>query len=104
MNNGQIELPDDIARETFILAWRNIRQFRHKANFPPGFIGLRLMAGKQNTKKHEALLTSEIMAEPDAAYVLGVPLGIVNTSILKTKEKMRTSLGAYEEQKAANAA
>ena len=44
------------------------------------------------------------MAEPDAAYAFGVSLGIVKTIILKTKEKMRTSLGAYEEQKVANAA
>jgi hypothetical protein len=59
-------LPDDIAQEVFILAGKNIRQFRHEANFPPGFIRLRLMSGERSTKKHEVLLDSGIMAEPVA--------------------------------------
>ena len=33
MTGGQFELADDIAQETFILAWKNIRHFRFEAKF-----------------------------------------------------------------------
>jgi len=47
MTGGQIEWADDIAQETFILAWKNIKTFRFEAKFSTwlyrvAFIALRL--------------------------------------------------------------
>jgi RNA polymerase sigma-70 factor (ECF subfamily) len=33
MTHGHVELADDIAQETFILAWKNIAKFRYEAKF-----------------------------------------------------------------------
>ncbi len=66
MTNGQIELSDDVAQETFILAWKNIKQFRHEARFSTWLYRIAFNVWQSEVrKKHEVLLDSEIMPEPE---------------------------------------
>ncbi len=66
MTNGQIELSDDVAQETFILAWKNIKQFRHEARFSTWLYRIAFNVWQSEVrKKHEVLLDSETMPEPE---------------------------------------
>lgn len=66
MTGGQIELADDIAQETFILAWRNIGSFRFEAKFSTWLYRIAFNAWQTEVrKKHETLLDDGQMPEPE---------------------------------------
>ena len=66
MTGGQIELADDIAQETFILAWKNIKSFRYEAKFSTWLYRIAFNALQSEVrKKHEVLLGDEKMPEPE---------------------------------------
>ncbi len=66
MTHGQIDLSDDVAQETFILAWKNIRQFRHEAKFSTWLYRIAFNVWQSEVrKKHEVLIDSEVMPEPE---------------------------------------
>ncbi len=66
MTNGQLELSDDIAQETFILAWRNIQSFRFEAKFSTWLYRIAFNAWQSEVrKKHEILLDDDQMPEPE---------------------------------------
>ena len=57
MTNGHTELADDIAQETFILAWKNIRKFRYEAKFSTWLYRIAFNAWQSDARrKREALL------------------------------------------------
>ena len=60
MTGGQFALADDIAQETFILAWKNIQSFRHEAKFSTWLYRIAFNAWQSEVrKKHEVLLADE---------------------------------------------
>ena len=66
MTGGQIELADDIAQETFILAWKNIRHFRFEAKFSTWLYRIAFNAWQSEVrKKHELLMDEDKMPEPE---------------------------------------
>jgi RNA polymerase sigma-70 factor (ECF subfamily) len=67
MTGGNIALADDIAQETFILAWRNIRTFRYEAKFSTWLYRIAFNAWQSEVrKKHELPLSAEQMPEPES--------------------------------------
>jgi len=66
MTGGNIELSDDIAQETFILAWRNIRSFRYEAKFSTWLYRIAFNAWQSEVrKKHELAMDDENLPEPE---------------------------------------
>ncbi len=66
MTGGQFELADDIAQETFILAWKNIRHFRFEAKFSTWLYRIAFNAWQSEVrKKHELLMDEDKMPEPE---------------------------------------
>ncbi len=66
MTGGQFELADDIAQETFILAWKNIRHFRFEARFSTWLYRIAFNAWQSEVrKKHELLMDEDKMPEPE---------------------------------------
>ena len=66
MTNGQIELSDDVAQETFILAWQKIKLFRYEAKFSTWLYRIAFNVWQSEVrKKHEVLLDNEFMPEPE---------------------------------------
>ena len=66
MTGGNIDLSDDIAQETFILAWRNIRSFRYEAKFSTWLYRIAFNAWQSEVrKKHELAMDEESLPEPE---------------------------------------
>ena len=54
MTGGNIDLADDVAQETFILAWKNIKSFRFEAKFSTWLYRIAFNAWQSEVrKKHE---------------------------------------------------
>lgn len=57
LTRGDTGLADDLAQETFVLAWRNIRKFRFEARFSTWLYRIAFNAWQSEArKKHEVLL------------------------------------------------
>jgi RNA polymerase sigma-70 factor (ECF subfamily) len=66
MMGGNNELSDDIAQETFILAWRNIKSFRYEAKFSTWLYRIAFNAWQSEIrKKREITLDDDRMPEPE---------------------------------------
>jgi RNA polymerase sigma-70 factor, ECF subfamily len=66
MTNGNIELSDDIAQETFILAWRNIAKFRFESKFSTWLYRIAFNAWQSDVrKKSEVTLDDDEMPETE---------------------------------------
>jgi RNA polymerase sigma-70 factor, ECF subfamily len=64
MTNGHTELADDIAQETFILAWKNIGKFRYEAKFSTWLYRIAFNAWQSDVRrKSEVLMDEESMPE-----------------------------------------
>jgi RNA polymerase sigma-70 factor (ECF subfamily) len=64
MTNGHTELADDIAQETFILAWKNIGKFRYEAKFSTWLYRIAFNAWQSDVRrKSEVLMHEESMPE-----------------------------------------
>jgi RNA polymerase sigma-70 factor (ECF subfamily) len=64
MTNGHAELSDDIAQETFILAWKNIAKFRYEAKFSTWLYRIAFNAWQSDVRrKTEVLMDEESMPE-----------------------------------------
>lgn len=67
MTGGNVELSDDIAQETFILAWRNIKSFRYEAKFSTWLYRIAFNAWQSEIrKKHELAMDRDAMPEESA--------------------------------------
>jgi RNA polymerase sigma-70 factor, ECF subfamily len=66
MTNGHDALADDIAQETFILAWRNIDKFRYEAKFSTWLYRIAFNAWQSDVrKKSEVLLDEDVEIETE---------------------------------------
>lgn len=66
MTGGNVEHADDIAQETFILAWRNIKSFRYEAKFSTWLYRIAFNAWQSEVrKKHELAMADENLPETD---------------------------------------
>lgn len=66
MTGGQIELADDIAQETFILAWKNIRTFRFEARFSTWLYRIAFNAWQSEVRKKQEVAMNDDTPEPEA--------------------------------------
>jgi RNA polymerase sigma factor (sigma-70 family) len=67
MTNGHTELADDIAQETFILAWKNIGKFRYEAKFSTWLYRIAFNAWQSDVRrKSEVLMDEESIPEQSA--------------------------------------
>lgn len=77
MTGGNIELADDVAQETFILAWKNIKSFRFEAKFSTWLYRIAFNAWQSEVrKKHEILLDEELMPEREAPECVAETTGM----------------------------
>ena len=77
MTNGHAELSDDIAQETFILAWKNIGKFRYEAKFSTWLYRIAFNAWQSDVRrKSEVLLDDDQMPEPEAIESEAAQVGI----------------------------
>lgn len=66
MTGGNVELSDDIAQETFILAWKNIKSFRYEAKFSTWLYRIAFNAWQSEIrKKHELPMDEDNAPEPE---------------------------------------
>jgi RNA polymerase sigma-70 factor, ECF subfamily len=77
MTHGQIEFSDDIAQETFILAWKNIKSFRNEAKFSTWLYRIAFNVWQSEIrKKRETLIEEdsqpETESQPSEAELTGV--------------------------------
>lgn len=61
---GDQGLADDLAQDTFILAWRNIRHFRFEARFSTWLYRIAINAWRSDARKKRELLLDADDAEP----------------------------------------
>ena len=74
LTRGDTGLADDLAQETFVLAWRNIRRFRFEARFSTWLYRIAFNAWQSEArKKHEVLLEVDGGAPPTADAVHELP-------------------------------
>jgi RNA polymerase sigma-70 factor (ECF subfamily) len=77
MTNGNIELADDVAQETFILAWKNIKSFRYEAKFSTWLYRIAFNAWQSEVrKKHEIPLDEALMPEQEDPQNAAESVGI----------------------------
>jgi RNA polymerase sigma-70 factor, ECF subfamily len=60
---GNIELADDVAQETFILAWKNIHKFRFEAKFSTWLYRIAFNAWQTEVRRK-----SEVLLDDDATH------------------------------------
>ncbi len=105
LTRTDIALADDLAQETFIRAYKNIRGFRGEARFSTYTQtvdpGLRhdLMHALNLLPLHErtavVLCCQNGLSHDEAARVLDIPLGTVKTNVLRGREKLKRTLAAW---------
>ncbi|HEX4858252.1 MAG TPA: sigma-70 family RNA polymerase sigma factor [Usitatibacteraceae bacterium] len=70
MTQGNFALADDIAQETFILAWKNIRSFRFEAKFSTWLYRIAFNAWQSGARKrHEELSDDGLLDAPDDGHL-----------------------------------
>jgi len=77
MTNGHAELSDDIAQETFILAWKNIGKFRYEAKFSTWLYRIAFNAWQSDVRrKSEVLLDDCNIPEPQSVESEAAQVGL----------------------------
>ncbi|MEO8386640.1 MAG: sigma-70 family RNA polymerase sigma factor [Betaproteobacteria bacterium] len=77
MTNGNLGLADDIAQETFILAWKNIKSFRYEARFSTWLYRIAFNAWQSEVrKKHEFQLDDALMPELEESGCQAESIGV----------------------------
>jgi RNA polymerase sigma-70 factor, ECF subfamily len=67
MTRGETAQADDIAQETFILAWKNIKSFRQEAKFSTWLYRIAFNVWQSDVrKKHEVPMEEDILPSPEA--------------------------------------
>lgn len=70
LTRGDVALADDLAQETFVLAWRNLRKFRFEARFSTWLYRIAFNAWQSEArKKHEVLLDIDDDSPPEGLDV-----------------------------------
>lgn len=74
LTRGDAGLADDLAQETFVLAWRNIRKFRFEARFSTWLYRIAFNAWQSEArKKREVVLELDDEAPPATAMAAEMP-------------------------------
>lgn len=77
MTSGNIALADDIAQETFILAWQNIKSFRYEAKFSTWLYRIAFNAWQTEVRrKHEILMDDALMPEQEDTACIAESSGV----------------------------
>lgn len=77
MTGGNVELSDDVAQETFILAWKNIKSFRYEAKFSTWLYRIAFNAWQSEIrKKHEVPMDDALMPEQESSECLAETSGV----------------------------
>jgi RNA polymerase sigma-70 factor (ECF subfamily) len=63
---GDAALADDLAQETFLLAWRNLRSFRFDARFSTWLYRIAFNAWLSQARRHREVLLEDMAAPPPA--------------------------------------
>jgi RNA polymerase sigma-70 factor (ECF subfamily) len=72
LTRGDAALADDLAQETFILAWRNLRHFRFEARFSTWLYRIAFNAWRSEARKRrEVLLDTDESPMPELAAPAG---------------------------------
>jgi len=66
LTKGDVALADDIAQETFVLAWRNLKHFRFEARFSTWLYRIAFNAWQSEARKKREVL----LDDPDDAVML----------------------------------
>ena len=94
LTRGDMALADDLAQETFILAWRNLRHFRFEARFSTWIYRIAFNAWQSEArKKREVLLDADDDERP--ALEVAAPEGVDIASRMDLERAM-TSLSDGE--------
>ena len=92
MTQGNIALADDVAQETFILAWKNISKFRYEAKFSTWLYRIAFNAWQTEVRrKSELPLDDELPYEPASGA-----LESEATNLRRDLEHAMTDLSAHE--------
>ncbi len=77
MTRGNNELADDVAQETFILAWKNIGKFRFEAKFSTWLYRIAFNAWQSDVRrKTEVLLDEDNRPVPEACEPESIATGL----------------------------
>ncbi len=77
MTRGNQQLADDVAQETFILAWKNIGKFRFEAKFSTWLYRIAFNAWQSDVRrKTEVLLDEDNRPEPEACEPESIATGL----------------------------
>lgn len=71
MTNGNFALADDVAQETFILAWKNIKSFRYEAKFSTWLYRIAFNAWQSEVRKKHELLTDDALMPTEETVECG---------------------------------
>ena len=95
LTRGDAALADDLAQETFLLAWRNLRHFRFEARFSTWIYRIAFNAWQSEArKKHEVLLDPDDDERP--ALEVAAPETGVDVVSRMDLERAMTSLSDGE--------
>lgn len=67
MNNGDAHLADDLAQETFLKAWKNLRSFRGSAKFSTWLFGIACNEWRMHARGRKELALNELDEPPPDA-------------------------------------
>jgi DNA-directed RNA polymerase specialized sigma24 family protein len=118
LTRGDAMLADDLAQDTFVLAWRNIAKFRFEARFSTWLYRIAFNAWQSELRKRREVpmeidddspppgsehfdelpdVASRVdLSHEEAARALEMPVGTVKTHILRGKAKLKARLTGKE--------
>ena len=93
LTRGDQGLADDLAQETFLLAWRKLRDFRFEARFSTWLYRVAFNAWHSEARKHHDLLLDDL---GDSALEPPAPAAGVDTAERMDLERAIETLGDAE--------
>jgi len=76
LTRGDMALSDDLAQETFVLAWRNLSRFRFEAKFSTWLYRIAFNAWRSEARKKREVLLD---IDPDEALMISAIVFAVET-------------------------
>jgi RNA polymerase sigma-70 factor (ECF subfamily) len=118
---ADVSLADDLAQETFLRAYKNLRSFRGEARFSTWLYRIAYNCFREEAQhdpqttdpalRHDLVRALQLLplhertavllccqnglSHDEAARVLEIPLGTVKTNVLRGREKLKRSLAAW---------
>jgi RNA polymerase sigma-70 factor (ECF subfamily) len=73
LTKGDAALADDLAQETFVLAWRNLRRFRFESRFSTWLYRIAFNAWQSEARRKRELLLDDAAGEDSTANACEMP-------------------------------